>query len=111
MAKQANIRAQGLVVKALPNAHFIVKVLDQEFSGLEIEAHISGKMRLNFIKILPGDLVVVELSPFDLKKGRIVYRGREMKQEGDPNLPKGDANLRITSESTNPTNISSATSP
>lgn len=85
MAKQANIRAQGLVVKALPNAHFIVKVLDQEFAGLEIEAHISGKMRLNFIKILPGDLVVVELSPFDLKKGRIVYRGREMKvAEGGP---------------------------
>lgn len=79
MAKQANIRATGLVVKALPNAHFIVKVVDQGFDGHEIEAHISGKMRLNFIKILPGDYVVIEMSPFDLKKGRIVYRGREMK--------------------------------
>lgn len=79
MAKQANIRASGVVVKALPNAHFIVRITDQNFQGHEVNAHISGKMRLNFIKILPGDDVVLELTPFDLTKGRIVYRGKEMR--------------------------------
>lgn len=79
MAKQENIRATGVVVKALPNAHFIVKIVDEGFEGHEINAHISGKMRLNYIKILPGDHVVCELTPFDLTKGRIVYRGKEMK--------------------------------
>ena len=66
-------------MKALPNAHFIVKIMDEGFEGHEINAHISGKMRLNYIKILPGDDVIVELTPFDLNKGRIVYRGKEMK--------------------------------
>jgi translation initiation factor IF-1 len=79
LAKQENIRAAGIVVKALPNAHFIVRIIDEGFEGHEINAHISGKMRLNYIKILPGDHVVVELTPFDLSKGRIVYRGKEMK--------------------------------
>ena len=81
LAKQENIRATGIVVKALPNAHFIVKIVDEGFQGHEINAHISGKMRLNYIKILPGDYVVLELTPFDLTKGRIVYRGREKKAE------------------------------
>ena len=66
-------------MKALPNAHFMVKIMDEGFEGHEINAHISGKMRLNYIKILPGDDVIVELTPFDLNKGRIVYRGKEMK--------------------------------
>jgi len=79
LAKQENIRAAGIVVKALPNAHFIVRITDEGFEGHEINAHISGKMRLNYIKILPGDHVVLELTPFDLTKGRIVYRGKEMK--------------------------------
>lgn len=70
-----------MVVKALPNAHFIVKIIDEGFQGHEINAHISGKMRLNYIKILPGDHVVLELTPFDLTKGRIVYRGKEKKVE------------------------------
>ncbi len=64
------IRIEGRVVDSLPNTTFKV-VLDND---LEILAHISGKMRQNFIKIVPGDKVVVELSPYDLKKGRIVYR-------------------------------------
>ncbi|MCL4408447.1 MAG: translation initiation factor IF-1 [Thermotogae bacterium] len=64
------IRIEGRVVDSLPNTTFKV-ILDND---LEVLAHISGKMRQNFIKIVPGDKVVVELSPYDLKKGRIVYR-------------------------------------
>lgn len=86
MAKQQNIRASGVVVKALPNAHFIVKVTDEGFEGHEVNAHISGKMRLNYIKILPGDDVVLELTPFDLTKGRIVYRGKEKKPVGEEGI-------------------------
>ncbi len=70
MAKQGQIKVDGTISETLPNATFRVK-LD---SGHEILAHISGKMRMNFIKILVGDKVTVELSPYDLSKGRIVYR-------------------------------------
>ena len=69
MKKEA-IRKEGLVVEGLPNANFKVKLDD----GSEALAHISGKMRIHFIKILPGDRVIVELSPYDKTKGRIVYR-------------------------------------
>jgi translation initiation factor IF-1 len=70
MAKQGPIKVDGVVTETLPNANFKVK-LD---SGHEILAHISGKMRMHFIKILVGDKVAVELSPYDLQKGRITYR-------------------------------------
>jgi translation initiation factor IF-1 len=70
MAKQGQIKVDGTISDTLPNATFRVK-LD---NGHEILAHISGKMRMNFIKILVGDKVTVELSPYDLSKGRIVYR-------------------------------------
>ncbi|MCL5021232.1 MAG: translation initiation factor IF-1 [Bacteroidetes bacterium] len=70
MAKQGQIKVDGTISETLPNATFRVK-LD---NGHEILAHISGKMRMNFIKILVGDKVTVELSPYDLSKGRIVYR-------------------------------------
>jgi len=72
MSEKDVIRIEGKVLDSLPSTMFKVK-LD---NGLEILAHISGKMRQNFIKIVPGDRVVVELSPYDLKKGRIVYRKR-----------------------------------
>lgn len=72
MSEKDVIRIEGRVLDSLPNTMFKVR-LD---NGLEILAHISGKMRQNFIKIVPGDKVVVELSPYDLKKGRIVYRKR-----------------------------------
>lgn len=72
MAKQDVIELEGTVVEALPNAMFRVK-LD---NGHEVLAHISGKMRMNFIRILPGDTVTVELSPYDLSRGRITYRKR-----------------------------------
>jgi translation initiation factor IF-1 len=70
MAKEEPIEVEGRVVEPLPNAMFRVE-LD---NGHRILAHISGKMRMHFIKILPGDKVTVELSPYDLTRGRIVYR-------------------------------------
>jgi translation initiation factor IF-1 len=70
MSKQDVIEVEGVVVEALPNAMFQVK-LD---NGHVVMAHISGKIRMNFIRILPGDKVTVELTPYDLKRGRITYR-------------------------------------
>ncbi|HWF61546.1 MAG TPA: translation initiation factor IF-1 [Nitrospira sp.] len=70
MAKEDIIEIQGSVVETLPNAMFRVK-LD---NGHIILAHISGKMRMHFIRILPGDKVTVEMSPYDLTRGRITYR-------------------------------------
>ena len=70
MAKEKGIQVEGKVVEALPNAYFKVE-LD---NGHQVLAHASGKMRVHFIRILPGDRVVVELSPYDLSRGRIIYR-------------------------------------
>lgn len=70
MAKEEAIEVEGTVIEPLPNAMFRVE-LD---NGHKILAHISGKMRMNFIKILPGDKVTVEISPYDLTRGRITYR-------------------------------------
>jgi translation initiation factor IF-1 len=71
MAKEDTIEVEGKVVESLPNAMFMVE-LD---NGHKILAYISGKMRMHYIKILPGDKVKVELTPYDLEKGRIIYRG------------------------------------
>jgi len=70
VAKEEGITVEGTVVEALPNAMFRVELE----SGHKVLAHVSGKMRMHFIKILPGDKVTVELSPYDLGRGRIVYR-------------------------------------
>ncbi len=70
MAKQPAIRQDGEVLEALPNAQFRVQLEN----GHEILGLLSGKMRMHYIKILPGDKVTIELSPYDLSKGRIVYR-------------------------------------
>lgn len=70
MAKEEAIEQDGEVIEALPNAQFRVKLEN----GHEILGLLSGKMRMNYIKILPGDRVKVEMSPYDLSKGRIVYR-------------------------------------
>lgn len=70
MAKQEAIKVDGVVTETLPNAHFKVKLENEHV----ILAHISGKMRMHFIKILVGDKVSIELSPYDLNKGRITYR-------------------------------------
>ncbi len=72
MAKEDNIEVQGTIVETLPNAMFRVK-LD---NGHLVLAHISGKMRMHYIRILPGDRVTVELSPYDLSRGRITYRSK-----------------------------------
>jgi translation initiation factor IF-1 len=72
MAKEESIEVEGTVVEPLPNAMFRVE-LD---NGHKVLAHISGKMRMHYIKILPGDKVTVELSPYDLSRGRITYRAR-----------------------------------
>ena len=71
MAKEDLIEAEGVIEEALPNAMFRV-VLDG--SGHKVLAHVSGKIRMNFIRILPGDKVKVELSPYDLSRGRITFR-------------------------------------
>lgn len=70
MAKKDAIRVEGKVLDALPNAVFRVELEN----GHQIIAHVSGKMRMHFIRILPGDKVTVEMSPYDLSKGRIVLR-------------------------------------
>ena len=70
MAKQASIEQDGTIVEALSNAMFRVELEN----GHEVITHISGKMRMHYIKILPGDKVKLEMSPYDLTKGRIVYR-------------------------------------
>lgn len=72
MAKEEPIEVEGVVVEPLPNAMFRVK-LDNDHLVL---AHISGKMRMHYIRILPGDRVTVELSPYDLSRGRIIYRSK-----------------------------------
>ncbi len=70
MAKEEPIEVEGKVIEVLPNAMFRVELEN----GMKILAHVSGKMRMNFIKILPGDRVTVQISPYDLSRGRIVYR-------------------------------------
>lgn len=72
MAKEDNIRMQGTITDVLPNTMFRVELEN----GHSITAHISGKMRKHYIRILRGDKVTVELTPYDLSKGRIVYRAR-----------------------------------
>jgi len=70
LAKEEGIQVEGTVIEPLPNAMFRVELENVH----KVLAHISGKMRMHFIKILPGDKVTVELSPYDLTRGRIVYR-------------------------------------
>ncbi len=72
MAKEDVIEVEGTVVEALPNTNFKVELEN----GHQILAHISGKLRMNYIKILPGDKVKLELSPYDLSRGRIIWRAK-----------------------------------
>ena len=72
MAKEDVIEVEGTVVEALPNTNFIVELAN----GHQVTAYISGKLRVNYIKILPGDKVKLELSPYDLNKGRITWRAK-----------------------------------
>ena len=72
MSKQDVIEIEGTVKEALPNAQFVVELPN----GHTINAHISGKLRMNFIRILPGDKVTIDMSPYDLTKGRITWRSK-----------------------------------
>ena len=72
MSKDDVIEIEGVVLEALPNAQFNVELPN----GHKILAHISGKLRMNYIRILPGDRVTIELSPYDLSKGRIIWRDK-----------------------------------
>lgn len=72
MPKEEPIQVEGTVIESLPNVTFRVELEN----GHKILAHASGKMRMNFIRILPGDKVMVELSPYDLTRGRIIYRSK-----------------------------------
>ena len=72
MSKQDMIELEGVVVEAMPNAMFQVEIP----GGHKILAHLSGKLRMNYIRILPGDKVTVEMSPYDLTKGRITWRSK-----------------------------------
>ena len=72
MAKEDSIQVEGTVIETLPNAMFKVELENKHM----VLAHVSGKMRMHFIKILPGDKVTVELSPYDLTRGRIKYRAK-----------------------------------
>ena len=71
------IEVMGIVTETLPNATFRVKLSDEKYPNHELLAHISGRMRINHIRILPGDKVTIELTPYDLTKGRIVFRHKE----------------------------------
>lgn len=73
MPKEEAIQVEGTIIEPLPNAMFRVE-LD---NGHKVLAHISGKMRMHFIKILPGDKVTVELSPYDLSRGRVIFRAKQ----------------------------------
>ena len=87
MAKEGAIEVEGRIVEPLPNAMFRVE-LD---NGHKVLAHISGKMRQHYIRILPEDRVVVELSPYDLTRGRIVYRYRKTESLLNQGCPQGRA--------------------
>lgn len=72
MAKSDMIELEGKIIEALPNANFLVELPN----GSKVTAHISGKLRMNYIRILPGDKVTLEISPYDLTKGRITWRSK-----------------------------------
>ncbi|MBH51705.1 MAG: translation initiation factor IF-1 [Chloroflexi bacterium] len=72
MSKKSNIEVEGTIEETLPNAMFKVRLANDH----EVLAHASGKMRMHFIRVLPGDRVLVELSPYDLTRGRVTYRFR-----------------------------------
>lgn len=73
MEKEEAIQVEGTIIETLPNAMFRVELEN----GHKVLAHVSGKMRMHFIKILPGDKVMVEISPYDLNRGRIIYRFKQ----------------------------------
>ncbi len=78
MAKEV-IKVVGRVVESLPSATFNVELIEEQYAGHTITAHVSGKVRSHYIRILPGDIVDIEMTPYDLTKGRITYRHKDAK--------------------------------
>ena len=102
MAKQV-IQVDGTIVECLPNTTFQVRLNDPNYpSDHTLLCHLSGKMRINYIRIIPGDLVTVELTPYDLTKGRIVYRHKKKRpgevDENAPNYEGSATEEEVTSE-------------
>lgn len=95
------IELLGVVTEALPNATFRVKLLDENYPDHAVLAHISGRMRVNHIRILPGDKVTIELTPYDLTKGRIIFRHKDVR----PGQPQPVAPSSVPAETpVTPTN-------
>ncbi len=91
MAKEV-IEVEGKVIEALSNATFRVELMGDSFKGHAITAHISGKIRMNYIRILPGDIVTIEMTPYDLTKGRIIYRHPTTKKtQSEESWPANDS--------------------
>lgn len=90
------IEVSGEVTEALPNTMFRVKLLDENYKNHEVLAHISGRMRINHIRILPGDNVTIELTPYDLTKGRIIFRHKGNKP--DIKVPEEEEEEEKTTE-------------
>ncbi len=93
MAKE-EIETMGQVLECYPNATFKVKLLDENFADHIITAHISGRMRINFIRILPGDKVTVILTPYDLLKGRITFRHKDKDHKKGTENSKNHENIK-----------------
>ncbi|MBT6068156.1 translation initiation factor IF-1 [Candidatus Peregrinibacteria bacterium] len=92
---KSKIEVLGRIVECLPGTHFKVEIADDAYpEGFIVEGHLSGKMRVNYIKIIPGDYVNIELSPYDMGKGRITYRhkkdprGQITEEEGIAEIPE-----------------------
>jgi translation initiation factor IF-1 len=97
------IELLGVVTEALPNATFRVKLLDENYPDHVVLAHISGRMRVNHIRILPGDKVTIELTPYDLSKGRIIFRHKDVRPGQQPPVPS-QATTPVVPTETSPTN-------
>ena len=96
MAKEV-IEVLGEIVETLPNATFRVKLLDARYKDHTVLAHLSGRMRVNYIKVVPGDTVTIELTPYDLSKGRITFRHKNA-EEARKALEKQENPTEVTGE-------------
>lgn len=98
------IELLGVVTEALPNATFRVKLLDENYPDHVVLAHISGRMRVNHIRILPGDKVTIELTPYDLTKGRIIFRHKDVRPGQQQPVAQPIAPVAPAENSVTPTN-------
>jgi translation initiation factor IF-1 len=80
LSKSEEFTVQGKVIEALPGSEFIVELEEEGMAGHKVRAHLSGKMRMHYIRILPGDKVTLVMTPYDLEKGRITYREKGQKK-------------------------------